>query len=253
MTHFFKRNREELNIRMKRRRTEDRAGSRQQRLFSRTVLQTCLMALLYVPCTAGRAPAIPALKGRSLRLRLRAQPGRSGRGTFRCALCKLQLLRRHSDAPRRWESTTGSALHPRAPHTQHPAMSSCARVALVTGANKGIGFAIVRDLCRQFPGDVVLTARNTARGQAAVQQLQAEGLSPRFHQLDIDDLQSIRALRDFLLKEYGGLDVLVNNAGIAFKTIDSTPFHIQAEVTMKTNFFGTQDVCTELLPLIKPR
>ncbi|XP_024614088.1 carbonyl reductase [NADPH] 1 [Neophocaena asiaeorientalis asiaeorientalis] len=211
------------------------------------------MALLYVPCTAGRAPAIPALKGRSLRLRLRAHPGRSGRGTFRCALCKLQLLRRHSDAPRRWESTTGSALHPRAPHTQHPAMSSCARVALVTGANKGIGFAIVRDLCRQFPGDVVLTARNTARGQAAVQQLQAEGLSPRFHQLDIDDLQSIRALRDFLLKEYGGLDVLVNNAGIAFKTIDSTPFHIQAEVTMKTNFFGTQDVCTELLPLIKPR
>ncbi|TEA40000.1 hypothetical protein DBR06_SOUSAS2910043 [Sousa chinensis] len=132
-------------------------------------------------------------------------------------------------------------------------MSSCARVALVTGANKGIGFAIVRDLCRQFPGDVVLTARNTARGQAAVQQLQAEGLSPRFHQLDIDDLQSIRALRDFLLKEYGGLDVLVNNAGIAFKTVDSTPFHIQAKVTMKTNFFGTQDVCTELLPLIKPR
>ncbi|XP_059954493.1 carbonyl reductase [NADPH] 1 [Mesoplodon densirostris] len=132
-------------------------------------------------------------------------------------------------------------------------MSSCARVALVTGANKGIGFAIVRDLCRQFTGDVILTARDTARGQAAVQQLQAEGLKPRFHQLDIDDLQSIRALRDFLLKEYGGLDVLVNNAGIAFKNVDSTPFHIQAEVTMKTNFFGTRDVCTELLPLIKPQ
>ncbi|XP_058379049.1 carbonyl reductase [NADPH] 1 isoform X1 [Diceros bicornis minor] len=155
-------------------------------------------------------------------------------------------------------------------------MSSYPRVALVTGANKGIGFAIARDLCRQFSGDVVLTARDTARGRAAVQQLQAEGLSPRFHQLDIDDLQSIRALRDFLRKEYGGLDVLVNNAGIAFKSKvlrirrggvlpacldlsenrcvhDSTPFHIQAEVTMKTNFFGTRDVCTELLPLIKPQ
>lgn len=96
-------------------------------------------------------------------------------------------------------------------------MSSSSRVALVTGANKGIGLAIVRDLCRQFSGDVVLTARDVARGQAAVQQLQAEGLSPRFHQLDIDDLQSIRALRDFLRKEYGGLNVLVNNAGIAFK------------------------------------
>uniref|UniRef100_A0A2K6TBA4 Carbonyl reductase 1 n=1 Tax=Saimiri boliviensis boliviensis TaxID=39432 RepID=A0A2K6TBA4_SAIBB len=131
-------------------------------------------------------------------------------------------------------------------------MSSCSRVALVTGGNKGIGLAIVRDLCRQFSGDVVLTARDAARGQAAVQQLQAEGLSPRFHQLDIDDLQSIRALRDFLRKEYGGLDVLVNNAGIAFKVADPTPFHIQAEVTMKTNFFGTRDVSTELLPLIKP-
>ncbi|XP_032981906.1 carbonyl reductase [NADPH] 1 isoform X2 [Rhinolophus ferrumequinum] len=132
-------------------------------------------------------------------------------------------------------------------------MSSCSRVALVTGANKGIGFAIARELCRQFSGDVVLTARDAARGQAAVQQLQAEGLSPRFHQLDINDLQSIRALRDFLLKEYGGLDVLVNNAGIAFKNNDPTPFHIQAEVTMKTNFFGTRDVCTELLPLMKPQ
>ncbi|XP_057621197.1 carbonyl reductase [NADPH] 1-like [Chionomys nivalis] len=132
-------------------------------------------------------------------------------------------------------------------------MSSCSRVALVTGGNKGIGLAITRDLCRKFLGDVVLTARDEARGKAAVQQLQAEGLSPRFHQLDIDDLQSIRALREFLLKEYGGLDLLVNNAGIAFKNADPTPFHIQAEVTLKTNFFGTQDVCTELLPLMKPR
>ncbi|XP_019585851.1 carbonyl reductase [NADPH] 3 [Rhinolophus sinicus] len=131
-------------------------------------------------------------------------------------------------------------------------MSSCSRVALVTGANKGIGFAIARELCRQFSGDVVLTARDAARGRAAVQQLQAEGLSPRFHQLDIDDLQSIRALRDFLLKEYGGLNVLVNNAGIAFKTDDPTPFDIQAEVTLKTNFFATRNVCTELLPIIKP-
>ncbi|CAK6442087.1 unnamed protein product [Pipistrellus nathusii] len=131
-------------------------------------------------------------------------------------------------------------------------MSSCSRVAVVTGANKGIGFAIARDLCRQFSGDVVLTARDAARGRAAVQQLQAEGLSPRFHPLDIDDLQSIRALRDFLRQEYGGLNVLVNNAGIAFKVDDPTPFDIQAEVTLKTNFFATRNVCNELLPIVKP-
>ncbi|XP_065798852.1 carbonyl reductase [NADPH] 1-like [Muntiacus reevesi] len=130
---------------------------------------------------------------------------------------------------------------------------SSIRVALVTGANKGLGFAITRDLCRRFPGDVVLTARDEARGRAAVQQLQAEGLSPRFHQLDIDDLQSIRAVRDFLREEYGGLDVLVNNAGIAFPFSDSMPVLIKAEMIMKTNFFGTRDICTELLPLMKPQ
>ncbi|XP_037380865.1 carbonyl reductase [NADPH] 3 [Talpa occidentalis] len=131
-------------------------------------------------------------------------------------------------------------------------MSSYTRVALVTGANKGIGFAIARALCRQFSGDVVLTARDAARGRAAVQQLQAEGLSPRFHPLDIDDPGSVRALRDFLRKEYGGLNVLVNNAGIAFKFDDPTPFDIQAEMTLKTNFFATRNILTELLPIIKP-
>lgn len=98
----------------------------------------------------------------------------------------------------------------------HATMSLALRVAVVTGANKGLGFAITRDLCRNFPGDVILTSRDEARGRAAVQHLKAEGLSPRFHLLDIDNLQSIRALRDFLWEEYGGLDVLVNNAGIVF-------------------------------------
>ncbi|XP_005303378.1 carbonyl reductase [NADPH] 1 [Chrysemys picta bellii] len=125
-------------------------------------------------------------------------------------------------------------------------------VAVVTGGNKGIGFAIVRALCKQFTGDVYLTARDPGRGQVAVTKLQQEGLNPLFHQLDIEDLQSIRTLQDFLKEKYGGLNVLVNNAGIAFKVADTTPFAIQAEVTMRTNFFATRDVCTELLPLIKP-
>ncbi|XP_060626343.2 carbonyl reductase [NADPH] 1-like [Anolis sagrei] len=131
-------------------------------------------------------------------------------------------------------------------------MSSTA-VAVVTGSNKGIGLAIVRALCKQFSGDVYLTSRDIERGKAAVSELQKEGLKPLFHQLDINDLQSIRALRDFLKEKYGGLNVLINNAGIAFKVADTTPFHTQAEVTMKTNFFATRNICNELLPLIKPK
>ncbi|XP_071994827.1 carbonyl reductase [NADPH] 1-like [Engystomops pustulosus] len=126
------------------------------------------------------------------------------------------------------------------------------RVVVVTGSNKGIGLAIVRALCKQFQGDVYLTARNPKLGEEAVKTLNNEGLSPLFHQLDINDPASIRCLRDFLKEKYGGLDVLINNAALAFKVDDTTPFSTQAEVTLKTNFFSTRDASNELLPLIKP-
>ncbi|KAG8450234.1 hypothetical protein GDO86_002761 [Hymenochirus boettgeri] len=127
------------------------------------------------------------------------------------------------------------------------------KVAVVTGGNKGIGLAIVRSLCKQYHGDVYLTARNPKLGEEAVKALkEQEGLSPLFHQLDINDLQSIRTLGDFMKEKYGGIDVLINNAGIAFKVADTTPFDVQANVTLRTNFFATRDICNELLPLMKP-
>ena len=92
-------------------------------------------------------------------------------------------------------------------------MSTSVRVAVVTGANKGIGLAIVRSLCKQFTGEVYLTARDEGRGQAAVALLKAEGLNPKFHQLDITSQESVDALKKFVLEKYGGIDVLVNNAG----------------------------------------
>jgi len=64
---------------------------------------------------------------------------------------------------------------------------------------------------------VLLLARDKTRGQEAVAALEKEGLHPKFHQLDIDDQESIKALRQFLVDTYGGLDLLVNNAGIAYK------------------------------------
>ncbi|XP_053731224.1 carbonyl reductase [NADPH] 1 [Synchiropus splendidus] len=125
------------------------------------------------------------------------------------------------------------------------------KVAVVTGGNKGIGLAIVRGLCKQFTGDVYLTARDVSRGESAVQALSSEGLTAMFHQLDISDSKSITAAADFFSQKYGGVDVLINNAGIAFKVADTAPFAVQAEVTLKTNFFGTRDVMTHFLPLIK--
>ena len=62
-----------------------------------------------------------------------------------------------------------------------------------------------------------MIARDEGRGQASVELLQKEGLSPKFHQLDITDKSSVEALKDFLVNTYGGLDILVNNAAIAYK------------------------------------
>ncbi|CAL9687736.1 unnamed protein product [Knipowitschia caucasica] len=126
------------------------------------------------------------------------------------------------------------------------------KVAVVTGSNKGIGLAIVRALCKQFEGDVFITARNTGRGEDAVKTLNSEGLQPKFQQLDINDLSSITQAAAFFKATYGGVDILVNNAGIAFKVADTTPFEVQAEVTLETNFFATRDMLTHFMPLMNP-
>jgi len=126
------------------------------------------------------------------------------------------------------------------------------RVAVVTGSNKGIGFAIVKQLCEQFqPGVVYLTARDEGRGQEAVKELEKLGLKPKFHTIDIESTESIVKLRDFLQKTHGGIDILVNNAAIAFKVAATESFEVQAAETVRINYFGTLAVCKELFPLLR--
>merc|ERR1712226_1648702 len=126
-----------------------------------------------------------------------------------------------------------------------------ARVAVVTGSNKGIGYAIIRGLCKNFDGDVYLTARDVGRGEEAVAALKKEGLNPKFHQLDISNGESIKTLAAFLKEKYGGVDVFVNNAAIAYKAAATEPFAEQAEVSVDVNFFNTLNVCKNILPITK--
>eukprot|EP00090_Calanus_glacialis_P001769 TRINITY_DN11303_c0_g1_i4.p1 TRINITY_DN11303_c0_g1~~TRINITY_DN11303_c0_g1_i4.p1 ORF type:complete len:289 (+),score=72.71 TRINITY_DN11303_c0_g1_i4:69-935(+) len=123
-------------------------------------------------------------------------------------------------------------------------------VAVVTGANKGIGFGIVRALCKKYDGDVYLTARDEARGLAAVESLKNEGLNPKFHLLDLGNEATIVKLRDFMKENYGGIDVLVNNAGMAFKNAATEPFGEQATITLATNYWDNKRACEILFPIL---
>lgn len=125
----------------------------------------------------------------------------------------------------------------------------------MTGANRGIGKALVKELCGKFDGNVILTSRDVGRGQAAIEDLNKEECYPKYHQLDIGDEASILAFRDFLNKTYGGLDVLVNNAGIFISLkadVSDEIFAEQASKVVKTNFFGTRRTSNILFPLLRP-
>jgi len=126
------------------------------------------------------------------------------------------------------------------------------RVFVVTGSNKGIGKSIVRLLLQDKEEKIVyLTSRNKEAGEQVVKDFENEGLKPKYHQLDITDRKSIESLRDHLLENYGGFDVLVNNAGIAYKGNSTAPFGEQAEVSVACNFYGTLDACEILFPILK--
>ncbi|CAH4032796.1 carbonyl reductase [NADPH] 1-like [Pieris brassicae] len=125
------------------------------------------------------------------------------------------------------------------------------KVAVVTGSNKGIGFAIVRGLCKRFDGDVYLTSRDLNRGQNAVAELNKEGLRPKYHQLDITDPKSVEKLRDYLKENYGGIDILVNNAAIAFKVNAPEPVAVQAEQTLFVNYYSVLSTCEILFPILR--
>eukprot|EP01095_Lingulamoeba_sp_RSL-Kostka_P014603 TRINITY_DN6424_c1_g2_i2.p1 TRINITY_DN6424_c1_g2~~TRINITY_DN6424_c1_g2_i2.p1 ORF type:complete len:270 (-),score=94.97 TRINITY_DN6424_c1_g2_i2:283-1092(-) len=124
------------------------------------------------------------------------------------------------------------------------------RVILVTGSNKGIGKAIVRALAKENNVQVILTSRSMENGENALNDLESEGLSSIvLHQLDITDEQSILNIKSYVEEQYGGLDVLINNAGIAFKgnAFDENV----AKTTIDTNYFATLNMTNQFLPVMK--
>ncbi len=125
-------------------------------------------------------------------------------------------------------------------------------VALVTGANRGIGFEVCRQLARGGMR-VVLGARDPEKAELAAKKLYGEGLDVLPRTVDVSEDQSVGRLAAWFEEEIGKLDVLVNNAGINFDYTQRTSNADLGMVheTLETNLFGAWRVCEALLPLLR--
>src|SRR6478672_4895521 len=131
-------------------------------------------------------------------------------------------------------------------------MSEDQKIAVVTGANKGLGFETCRQLAKQGI-KVILTSRNEEKGKAAAEKLQAEGLDVTYHQMDVSNPSSISHFAEFMQHEFGKLDILVNNAGVWLDT-ESSVLKANLETlqkTIETNLYGPFLVSQALIPLMK--
>jgi NAD(P)-dependent dehydrogenase (short-subunit alcohol dehydrogenase family) len=128
------------------------------------------------------------------------------------------------------------------------------RVCVITGAYRGLGFETARQLGR-LGHTVILTARDEAKARSSAEKLTGEGIRADSTRLDVADASSIADFRTWLMREYNGLDVLVNNAAI-YPDVGRGVISLEPEqwrATMETNFMGPLMVSQALVPVMLGR
>jgi len=126
------------------------------------------------------------------------------------------------------------------------------KIAIVTGANRGIGFETCRQLS-ELGITTILTSRDAEKGRKAVKELNSDSREVLFHQLDVADGESILALKKFVFDEFNRCDILVNNAGVfldrGVKLLNLDEDTLQ--LTLRINFLGALKMCQEFLPMMQ--
>ena len=133
------------------------------------------------------------------------------------------------------------------------------RTAIVTGANRGVGREIARQLVL-LGYRVILTSRDEAKGKQVIAELKQEigAKIPgefAYHQLDVTSFESVKRLYGFVVSEYSAADVLVNNAAVLLDQCGrllQTPLDIY-RTTMETNLYGPLMLCQTFIPLMLER
>lgn len=127
------------------------------------------------------------------------------------------------------------------------------KIALITGANKGIGLETARQLAQQKI-TVLIGARDPQKGEAAAAQLRADQLEARAIELDVSRPESIRRAAEKIDGEFGRLDILVNNAGVMLDEQEKKVSEQSLDIwrtTFETNFFGLIETTRAFLPLLR--
>ena len=126
------------------------------------------------------------------------------------------------------------------------------KVTLITGANKGIGFEVARQIAKAG-WIVLLAARNPELGKQAVEELKAQGLDVHFIEIDLVSPETAVTAADTIHHRFGKLDLLINNAGISSRS-DGPPSMVNVDViesVMRTNYVGAVAVTQAVLPLLQ--
>jgi NAD(P)-dependent dehydrogenase (short-subunit alcohol dehydrogenase family) len=128
------------------------------------------------------------------------------------------------------------------------------KIALITGGNKGIGLETARQLGKLGIA-VLVGARELAKGEAAAAELKKDGVDARAVKLDVDNPSDYAAVAKLIEKDFGRLDILINNAGIFLdgrtKNETSTTSQEILRKTFDTNFFAVVGLTQALLPLLR--
>jgi NAD(P)-dependent dehydrogenase (short-subunit alcohol dehydrogenase family) len=127
------------------------------------------------------------------------------------------------------------------------------RIALVTGANRGLGLEIARQLA-QSGATVIISGRDAGKAERAADEMRDDGLDVSGVQLDVTDPASARRVAEEIRAEHGVVDILVNNAGVLPEATSESREAVDGGLfreTFQTNLFGAVNVTEELLPLLR--
>jgi NAD(P)-dependent dehydrogenase (short-subunit alcohol dehydrogenase family) len=130
------------------------------------------------------------------------------------------------------------------------------KIAVVTGANRGLGFEVCRHLGRQGLF-VVLTARDRAKAKEAAETLESEGLDLVYYPCDVTDDASVLEMVRFVRLDFGRIDVLVNNAAVmldkprGINSVFDAPVVETLQDTMDTNFYGALRTSRAIIPWMR--